>query len=137
MYNKYQRDKHLATIKDLTRRKMVTGYMRDAHFEDQLAVAKQLASPRRRQDGRVSPDQLRAQSLTPPPLTDAERLAQDLELKEKTQHDRRRKRTIDLANRSKMRMQSWLGRLDFNTQVLHCKYCRNLSLSIVCRYRSK
>ena len=48
MYNKYQRDKHIATIKDLTRRKMVTGYLKDAHFEDRLKVARQLASPTRK-----------------------------------------------------------------------------------------
>ena len=121
MFNKFQRDKHLSNIKELTRRKMITGYLKDDKFNSQIEISRTMASPAR---GRMADkmEHLReSTSLTPQPINEVEKLTHDLQEQEKHMIIQRNKRTEELANRSKMRMQSWLGRLDYNVNKLDCK----------------
>ena len=83
MFNKYQRDKHLTNIKDLTRRKMVTGYLNDDHFDNQINISRTLASPRKKAPEPEADGMDRNKSVTPPPLNEADKLTLELEEAEK------------------------------------------------------
>ena len=135
MFNKYTRDKHLNNIKELTKRKMVTGYLQDEKFNSAIELSRTLASPARRNAAAVSSarEMNENKSITPPPLNETEKLSLELEELEKTMLKNRQKRKEDLANRSKMRMQTWLGRLDYNVNKLDCKLEYVILISTACR----
>ena len=121
MFNKFQRDKHLQNVKDLQRRKMISGYLKDDHFDHQIQLARKLASPSRAAVSAREESGLGFAKRETPVPNEAERITTQLEEEQKNNLARRKKKTMDLANRSRTRVQSWLTRLDYNHTMLDCK----------------
>ena len=116
----------------------MTGYLRDDIFETPLGVQRQMASPRREDPNTTR--NTSSLSLQKPPISQQQsaqtldqNLDKDLEaalrpagaalissdaMKLITQ---RNKRTNDLANRSRQRVQTWLSTLAEPKTILTCK----------------
>ena len=150
MFNKYQRDLQAKRVAELQKQRVVSGYLRDDKFETSPALQRVLASPSRtinsspiggttNQTGTALPEQksinpnasqtsLNA-STSPMPgshsmigngLTAANGLMLSDEAKRMIKI--RSKRTNDLANRSRQRMQGWLSNVGPPMDLISSKW---------------
>ena len=104
MFNKYQRDKHLQNMKDLQRRKMITGYLKDEYFDQKIQLSRKLASPSRSVLATRHDESNLGFGMDYQQPNEAERITVKLEEDQKNKMEKRRKRTLDLANRSRTRV---------------------------------
>lgn len=150
MFNKYQRDLQAKRVAELQKQRVVSGYLRDDKFETSPALQRVLASPSRTiasspigmnagvTSGSTLPEQKSINpnasqtslNVSPSPvpgttmigngLTSANGIVLSEEAKRMIKI--RSKRTNDLANRSRQRMQGWLSNVGPHDELLSSKW---------------
>ena len=84
---------------------MVSGYLKDDHFDQRIEISRKLASPSRAaQTARQDESGLGMGSSKTPVPNEADKITSQLEEEEKSNLAKRKKRTFDLANRSRTRV---------------------------------